>query len=331
VRTNCRVLLVYDDTTLSASVLARLVRAYGSENTIPISDIVASARATSISAATSPVGKRRKHNSGRRLFHNIQQTVPKLWIWALPAERYPRLAYMDLDVLVTANIDDLLSYEFDSPALAVSCPRSAWYRGTRPRFNAGVLVLKPSMATHAELLRLSRFTRFPWWGYIPRPRLVRHAETNRMMQWYDVCAPDDGCRQIQCLEAVRLFPNTTDALRQCRVAYKGEYDARLEKACAVKIGDQALHNHVLKNKLPGLSWENWTPLGPLGINVDSRALTNLSGARLIHFLGEPKPWEASARARHQSNVAAREYRSICASTDEGDPRPDRTIRRTAHV
>ena len=48
---------------------------------------------------------------------------------------------------------------------------------------------------------------------------------------------------------------------------------------------------AFRNRVPS-TWDRWTPLGPLGINVDARRLENLSGSRLIHFLGEPKPWDS---------------------------------------
>ena len=319
----CRLVLVYDDISarLSSSVFSRIESAYGVENVIAISQIMANLerqKNATAAATTMEVALSR-----RRLFHNILQTVPKLWIWALPPDQFPRLAYMDLDVFVNENIDDLLGYDFDTSVLAVSCPRSAWYQGRRPRFNAGVLVLKPNVKIHSELLHLARFTRFPWNGYVPRNRMVRVEATNETKQWYDVCAPDDGCERNECLAAQRFSPNASEPLRDCRYAFKGEIAYRIERACASKIGDQAIHNHVLRNRASGgFLWEQWTPLGAMGINVDARGLRNLSGARLIHFLGEPKPWEHAShgiadsnapQADHGRDTASRHaYRSTCA-------------------
>lgn len=297
VRSLCPLLLVYDDNTVPSEAREALERAYGAANVISIS---------SLRHSTS-------ENPGRRLYQTVQTTLPKLWIWALPPTRYPRLFYMDLDVLVNSNIDDLLAFEFNTTVAAVPCPPSAWY-GKHPRFNAGVLLLKPDIGVHRTLKTLARWSNFPWNGFVPRKRKVE-APSGEQQQWYDVCAPDDGCREPSCLMAVKLFPNSSEPIKACRNHYNGQISHRIERACAPKIGDQSIHNAVLRNNDPRIN--GWTPMPPSGVNVDARELTSLTGARLIHFLGEPKPWanrnvSARDRGRLSANPAIALYREMCA-------------------
>ena len=269
-----------------------LARAFGAAQVIPISAIAAN---VSSKASTSSTAEGR-----RRLYQNIQQTLPKLWIWALPAEHYPLLAYMDLDVLVHENIDDLFAMDFTTQAAAVACPVSAWYLGTSPRFNAGVMLIRPSLQVHERLKSLSFFTHYPYNGFVPRINKVV-APDNTTKSWHQICAPDVACQQPECLAASRLFPNATEPFRECRYAYGGHMAYRIETACSSKIGDQSIHNQVLRNKgKHGSDWNGWTAIGPMGINADARRLTDLSGARLIHFLasqsrGIHARWEAESR------------------------------------
>lgn len=226
VQTTCPLLLLYEDATISAAAHVQLEQAYGPSSLIPISALAANlARTTSF--------------VGRRLFQSITQTLPKLWIWALPPTQYPLLLYLDIDVLITENIDDVLAYKFSTPVAAVPCPHGMWEEKAI-RFNAGVLLLKPNLNWHAILLRLARFSNYPWSGYVPRAKLVTLMNETRM--WYDICAPDDGCREQSCLEARRLFPQASEPLKACRLAHNASFAFRIPKACATKIGDQSIHN-----------------------------------------------------------------------------------------
>ena len=306
VKSVCPLLLVYDDVgaSLSSASHHRLARAFGAAQVIPISAIAANVSSSKASTSSTAEGR-------RRLYQNIQQTLPKLWIWALPAEHYPLLAYMDLDVLVHENIDDLFAMDFTTQAAAVACPVSAWYLGTSPRFNAGVMLIRPSLQVHERLKSLSFFTHYPYNGFVPRINKVV-APDNSTKSWHQICAPDVACQQPECLAASRLFPNATEPFRECRYAYGGHMAYRIETACSSKIGDQSIHNQVLRNKgKHGSDWNGWTAIGPMGINVDARRLTDLSGARLIHFLGEPKPWDPRALGSRIAAVAVRAYLEIC--------------------
>jgi hypothetical protein len=309
VQSLCPLLLVFDDLSITADDMDRLKQAYGAKNMIAIS---------TLRDSIAPVS-RAARNDGRRLYQQVTMTLPKLWVWALPAARFPLLFYLDLDILVTQNIDDVFEFEFNTSLAAVPCPPEAWPGGKTPRFNAGVALLRPSLRVLSELRLFARWASFPWNGYIPRTRKVVTSSGERK-EWYDVCAPDNGCRGRSCLMAAILYPNESNPLRTCRKALGGNIAYRIEKACAPKIGDQSIHNAVFRNKFP--QWNKWTSLEPLGINVDARDLTNLSGARLIHFLGEPKPWAPHNMTRNVSHssrhgkldrlVAYRQYRDLCA-------------------
>lgn len=72
------------------------------------------------------------------------------------------------------------------------------------------------------------------------------------------------------------------------------------------------HSHKLA-LTSDVAHRSWTKLPrELGLNVDARTLISRvpESARLIHFLGEPKPWDE--RSRNSSNGAVRVYRQICA-------------------
>ena len=68
----------------------------------------------------------------------------KYWAWALSV---PRVCYMDLDVLIKRNVDDLLQWPLPRNAslAAVRCPGRSFF------FNSGVMLLRPS---HDFLRRL---------------------------------------------------------------------------------------------------------------------------------------------------------------------------------
>ena len=306
VRTVCPLLLVYDDMSLAEDARLQLEEAYGTANMIRMSSLIENA------------GPDPPYRHGRGLYTQITTTLPKMWIWALPPDRYPLLFYMDLDVLVHENIDDMLAYEFSTPLAAVACPKEAWPGGgTDPRFNAGVLLMKPSLRELESLRYFARWSSWPWNGYVPRPKVVTTPITGESQQWYDVCAPNNGCRNTTCLNAAKLFPENRSApLRACRMSFGANLIMyRIEKACAPKIGDQSIHNAVFRNHFP--RWNRWTGIMPAGINVDARSTKNLTGARLIHFMGEPKPWVADNATWIASTAASRNPSAFLARVGKG--------------
>ena len=297
VNTTCRVLLLAADHQLSDMSLATLEHAYG-DGLLRISQL--SARNTSTPA-------------GRRLYTEITQTVEKLWVWALDPATYPLMLYVDLDVLIARNIDDIFNFEFHTLAAATPCNTNMMRTSG---FTAGVLLFRPNSEVHRELLADSRWIHLPWNGFVPRRHLVTSPLTGEQMQWYDVCVPralNEPQYNSSLLEAhIRSLgvPNVDSAwpLRACKSYFNGTLIDRFEMVCAPKLGDQALHNHVLRRRAGGHA--QWTPLPTdLGLNVDARMLNaSLESARLLHFFGEPKPWDVRANSR---NVAVRMYRTLC--------------------
>ena len=82
----------------------------------------------------------------------------KYWLWALEPRRFDRVAYLDVDILLLQNIDELLHTDFEEPLAAVTSGPLCQYRS----FNSGIMVLKPSLDTLAWLLLGHRFANPPW-------------------------------------------------------------------------------------------------------------------------------------------------------------------------
>jgi lipopolysaccharide biosynthesis glycosyltransferase len=309
VQSVCPLLLLYDDraVTLSDASLTLLKAAYGKDQIMPISTLVASYRAPKF---------------GRRLYSDIRQTHAKLWIWALPPARFPRVAYMDLDVLVVENIDDVLAHDMQGKLLAATACNPKNDRG-RGWFVAGFLVIVPSVSELPALLLLQRFSKYPWNGRLPGGMVKGHAKPD---YWANICAPDDGCSSAECLPAAREFPNASDPLNACMTARKGHFAQKwIELACAPKIGDQSIHNHHFRGRSSLLP-------ASYGLNVPGRGRSEWNGSRLVdgsttrllHFFGEPKPFDPHWSASLPS-MATVHYRTICPITHRKSGPSDETI------
>ena len=131
VGTTCRILLILDDRprapVLSNGSWSKLVQTFGNGSLVRVSSL----------AASTGLGGRH----GRRLLDRgrAAQTAAalKYWAWALSV---PRVCYMDLDVLIKRNVDDLLQWALPRNAslAAVRCPGRSFF------FNSGVMLLRPS-------------------------------------------------------------------------------------------------------------------------------------------------------------------------------------------
>ena len=131
VGTTCRILLILDDRprapALSTGSWSKLVQTFGNGSLVRVSSL----------AASTGLGGRH----GRRLLDRgrAAQTAAalKYWAWALSV---PRVCYMDLDVLIKRNVDDLLQWALPRNAslAAVRCPGRSFF------FNSGVMLLRPS-------------------------------------------------------------------------------------------------------------------------------------------------------------------------------------------
>jgi hypothetical protein len=78
----------------------------------------------------------------------VQNTHRKLLLWALPG--FSKVVFLDIDILIVANVDALLREAPFAAAAALPYATSL--------FNSGVMVLSPSLATAAALQSLSAST-----------------------------------------------------------------------------------------------------------------------------------------------------------------------------
>lgn len=327
----CPLILLYDDRSgrLSAESIVQLRRAF--ERMVPISELatvvqrLGSERVRTRDSSHNDARRRSTQAApvGRRLYTSVTQTHAKVYVWALP---WDRVAYLDLDTLLLANIDDVLSLELQltarQPLAATPCTSNG-----ESYFVAGFLLFKPSASKVPSLLSLTRFSQSPWNGRVPVS--LRRAAIDPTY-WTNICHPSDHCplsTDGSCSPAARMFPNASDPLYKCMLAHHGHFSHMvISKACATKLGDQSIHNFLFRRRWHALP-------GSLGLNVDARrwrgaprsvaqgkrgetrsGATPAAGipprARMIHFFGEPKPWDPRARA---SLPAVAEYRRVCPS------------------
>ena len=131
----------------------------------------------------------------------------KLQIWSLH-DAYDVIVYVDVDAIVRKNIDDLFGLDVDLAAAPDVFPPD--------KFNAGVLVIRPSPETHARLLKLAPTAPsydggdtgflnhcFPGW-FAGRDRLHRLPfayNAQRTMHWLTRAAPGywDAVGEIRVL------------------------------------------------------------------------------------------------------------------------------------
>jgi hypothetical protein len=133
-----------------------------------------------------------------------------------------------------------------------------------------ILVFKPSLKKLKRLLEAERYATSPWFGHFPFDVPPDRAS------WVNICAPrnDPGA-------ARRLFPNASNALRDCRIEHGGASIvwSSMIKACESKLTDQSIFNHVFL-KHAAL---------PSGYN-DADGF-HLDHSHIVHFVGTPKPWD----------------------------------------
>ena len=151
----CPVDLVYDDRSpllnLSAQSWDILSDVYGAERLIPLSRLMALHPQSAADMRYSLV-------QGRRLYHRGVEhyaTHSKLWLWALPRSR---LLLLDADMVVLGQLDWLTSLEVKEQVAAIDISN----RNTdAPRFNSGLMILKPAAELVRNLTRLAINARSP--------------------------------------------------------------------------------------------------------------------------------------------------------------------------
>ena len=241
----------------------------------------------------------------------------KLLLWALPPETFPRVAFIDLDVLILTNLDELLRDEhmLVAPnAIAAAPVGLACEKGSASPehantafFNSGVFVFRPSL-THLHLLLLTEHhVHYPWNGYFPA---MKNAS------WADQCSPKDDVYRF-----ARLFNGSSNAFRDCRLHHNGSLTGRIPKACEPTLTDQSILNRVFGKRWNLLdSRFNVHRQGLLGCrfvaNASEERVAEGGGAgaetsvsckgkvvSIVHFVGEPKPWDPDRRRRSQPHGA----------------------------
>ena len=76
------------------------------------------------------------------------QTLLKIVVWALPPERFPRVALLDADMVVLENIDAIFEAPLSEARPLAAVPNLPCSSKT---FNSGLLVLRPNRSTYAAL------------------------------------------------------------------------------------------------------------------------------------------------------------------------------------
>ena len=312
VGTVCPVHLVIDDrqATLSNATLGELQDAYGAKRLISLVSLIHAAHQVPPS-------------HGRRLLHGRRGPAAasaKVWLWAMAG--FEVAAFLDLDIFVNRNIDALLTRSLDDSKAFAAVPACAtkemgsvllpnkskvFKHVITARFNSGIFVFRPSLATMGRLELTYRFIAQPWRGHLPdvvfpflgyKPA-AKNAPYPAGKLWPDKCAPPD-----EPMAHARLFPNASKSFLACRMAHGGRDGGRLvlrmPLACEPKHTDQSVLNSFYGNG-------HWQPLADV-YNVHwlnaawcaqpGASFTPAGGtarhwcpkAAIVHFVGEPKPW-----------------------------------------
>lgn len=180
----CPMLAIWDDradaaTGLSGPSYQRLARAYGEPSLLPLTQLLKRSERdapTNIShyvlgsglptpgeldqlwgTSARDIARVLHRGAGRRLYETgpsgasnqaeWNALFQKLFVWAIDPVRHPRIALLDVDLLLRHNLDPLLAHEFNGPIAGVPCTDDLRY------FNTGVLVLQPSLRTLHQLLQ----------------------------------------------------------------------------------------------------------------------------------------------------------------------------------
>ena len=184
------------------------------------------------------------------------------------------------------------------PAKFLRCTQvSSCSTGGHHWINGGILLFRPSMLVATRLTRMARFAAWPFRGFFsygynrfgpPNPK-----------SWVDICSPVDDVGAFE-----RLFPASTNAFRDCRVAHHGAVErSRMPLACEKTHTDQSVLNHFFRRAAPHNGGHNITELDAKynvgwrqGQCTDHEASEACGAtASIVHFVGEPKPWSTSGK------------------------------------
>lgn len=299
VNSSCPLRIVIEDQAslkMSPSSVERIARAYGAESVVLMSTLIARVRT-------------RGH--GRRLILDAlgaEASTSKYWLWAWPTQE--KLAFLDTDILILRNVDDLLDVQLSSRSSLAAIPSCS--SANIQWFNGGVLVFIPSLNLLQKLQTLDRWTHYPWRGFIGKGR------------WADICAPFDGCKEYDCLAARRvlngLFRNgsylsnserqkrsseqTNDPFKACRWYFNGSFhpSGRIPLACEPRYTDQSILNRAFPHYMQLPNYYNvvrqprvdlpceWPMNTSERVAVCRYGFQTTGDVAIIHAVGEPKPW-----------------------------------------
>lgn len=258
VGSTCRILLIVEDrpgaSALSPASWAQLERTFGNNSLLRASALIASAS----------FGVRR----GRRLLDGgrsaQEASALRYWAWALPLTR---VCYMDLDVLIKQNVDELLRWSLPSNAslAAVRCPGRSYF------FNAGVTVIKPSRDFLRRLLLRNCYYE------------ARHFENASHARGLRVCRRFTG-----------------------GVPVRGA-DVSIVKACESRAADQSVINMAVQGDYEGRSGRKQGRMVYLPARFNAGWLTSAArkpDVAIVHFAGKHKPWDAPPLGRRHEVVGS---------------------------
>lgn len=314
VGTVCPVHLVVDDRAerqLSDNAGLQLQRAYGRRRILSLVSLIEAAR-----QQLQPQGAAgRRLLAGRFSQHHaatVDAMSAKMWLWALPADRFKLVVFLDLDIVVTRSVDELLLRGLASNVSMRAVPCGADKRAGSAMFNSGVFAFRPSLSALSNLTRLARYVRLPWRGYLPFGWRTHSEQDGRY--WPNKCAPVGDEER-----STRLFPTFSskfsNSFSACRASHHGALGNRIPLACEKHHTDQSIMNYAFRKSWQPLEsiynvhWVRSNLRFPAGCAATSASACDPCSADvaeggsesacvvppLVHFAGELKPWEPVAR------------------------------------
>lgn len=305
----CPLVLVLDDRpgfALSEATQEQLQQSFGGDAMLPLSYLTKRvAAALENRSDTTPAFRDWVGAGGSSAYLSTSTMLMlKLYLWALPRERFERVAILDLDLLILQNVDHLLNRTlYDGPLLAVGCGKR---RGPKHEFfNSGVMVVEPNLEFAIWALSLSRFVDYPWRGYIGiGDKLDRCAAPG--------CSPTlnastEGGTQTSlrflCAYTMRTLANLSSVspFRACLNGVHIGLRPAMSKACEPGRTDQSVINRAALGRWKELS-------GRLNVPWHMTQGAPTPGRwgeyDIIHFVSHPKPWADVSSFRLKANQVA---------------------------
>ena len=309
-RSICPLIVVHDDINAAQRLSNSTLNAFTARvsHVVPISSLVERAFAD-VGLPSPPFTAGMRSNGSRSNYQSrLSFAASKYWLWAFDEAQFSRLGYLDVDLLLMENIDELLLSNFTEPLAAASNGPLCQFRS----FNSGVMVLKPSLQTLLWLLVGDRFSRYPWFGRMPAfdearlgpmgPVTYAHRKTHvgnvLVPGWAERCAPP-GCTDARCMYGTSDDREENHfGLEQCRRRVPGDLfvgHRRIQKSCEQKVYDQSVLNWHFADRWYALPRAfNVQPPLYLALSRDFPELvtpsTGMALPKILHYVGIHKPW-----------------------------------------